>query len=147
MYRMLENLKPGSIEHQILRQFLFIENSIRPGKIAKSLSRRRSTINSALERMEQDNLVEWKKYGAVKLLRKGRRILKHLENHLHLIEIYLGKTLDLTTEEAQKQALSLAPHFSCDLIKKIYERYDEPCNCPNHTRSIYSPDSFSEEKT
>lgn len=142
---MIENLKTGSIEHQILRQFLFAEDAIRPGEIAKSLSRRRSTINSALERMVQDKLIEWEKYGPVRLLTKGRGVLKHLENHLHLIEIYLLKTLNLSKEEAQQQAISLAPHCSCSLIKKIYEQYNEPSKCPNHTRLIYNPDSFCEE--
>jgi DtxR family Mn-dependent transcriptional regulator len=125
------DVEPNTLEYRILMQFLVERNGIKAGDLAKRLDERHSTINSALKRMEERQLVKWNHYGAIELLEKGMDALKHAEVHHHLIEVYLVDTLELTPEEAHEESFRLAPHVSCTMIKRICDKYGNPATCPS----------------
>ena len=123
---MMDTPEPASLDYQILVQFLSTSTSIRPGTLAEIFQISHSTINSALKRMEQDGFITWKHYGDIELTEKGMDALKHIQVHLHLIEIFLVDSLGLTPDQAHDESLALAPHFSCIMIKKICDKYNNP---------------------
>ncbi|HME51048.1 MAG TPA: metal-dependent transcriptional regulator [Candidatus Lokiarchaeia archaeon] len=131
---MMETPEPGTLDYQILMQFLSNQISIRPGELSEQLQVRHPTINSALKRMEQDGYLTWKHYGGIKLTDKGMDALKHVEIHHHLIEVFLVDSLGLTPEEAHEESLALAPFFSCVIIKKICDKYKNPEFCPSNEK-------------
>ncbi|MFX0098493.1 MAG: metal-dependent transcriptional regulator [Candidatus Hodarchaeota archaeon] len=133
----MKKIKPGSLEYKILLEFLFQDAGLKPGELKQSLSVRHSTINSALARMEKKQILKWNHHGKVELLEAGKTILSHLEVHHHLIEIFLVESLGLSPGHAHKQSLELAPHFSCETIKKICDKYGRPKICPNHKEIIH----------
>ncbi len=141
----MDLLEPGTLEYSILQQFLFQEGGIKPGKIAKQLCKERSTINSAIERMGKKGILRWDKYNEIRLLNKGRNELKHIETHLHLIEVFLVDTLSISTKKAYKESLRLAPHFSCELIEKICNQYNKPEVCPNRRIIPHHPACHSHD--
>ncbi|HMF32020.1 MAG TPA: metal-dependent transcriptional regulator [Candidatus Lokiarchaeia archaeon] len=131
---MMETPEPASLDYQILVQFLSRKSSIRPGTLAEKLDISHSTINSALKRMESNGFVTWQHYGDIELTEKGRDALKHVEVHHHLIEVFLVDSLGLTPDEAHEESMTLAPHFSCIVIKKICTKYNNPEFCPSNDK-------------
>ncbi|NMC05384.1 MAG: metal-dependent transcriptional regulator, partial [Candidatus Lokiarchaeota archaeon] len=115
----------------ILMQFLQEKRGIKAGELAKRLNTSHSTINSALKRMGERQLVKWKHYGDIELDEKGINALKHAEVHHHLIEVYLVDTLGLAPEQAHEESFRLAPHVSCTMIKRICDKYGNPATCPS----------------
>jgi len=131
-------VEPHTIEYQILLQFLVKKDGIKAGNLAKQLGVPHSTINSALKRMEERQLLKWNHYGEIQLLEKGNNELQHAEVHHHLIELFLVDTLNLTPEEAYRESFILGPHFSCNVIKRICDKYGHPGTCPlNHPIPYY----------
>ncbi len=127
----MSDVEPNTLEYRILMQFLVEKNGIKPGELAKRFNISHSTINSALKRMGERNLVKWNHYGVIELLEKGTDALKHAEVHHHLIEVYLVDTLGLTPDEAHDESFRLAPHVSCTMIKRICDKYGNPATCPS----------------
>jgi len=128
----MEIVEANTLEYKILLQISREMNPLRPGDIAKRLDIRHSTINSALKRMETQQLLKWNHYGVIELLDKGKDAIKHIDVHLHLIATYLTETLNYSTDEAHEESLHLAPHFSCAMIKRICDKYGQPRICPSN---------------
>ncbi|MHA1684634.1 MAG: metal-dependent transcriptional regulator [Promethearchaeota archaeon] len=135
----MEEIAPGTLDYQILLEFLFRKIGMRPSDLAKNLSRKHSTINSALKRLESKKLLKWSPYGRIQLLESGAAMVQHVEIHLHLIEVLLVDSLGLEPQGAKIQAMKLAPYFSCDTIKKICDKYHRPVQCPNNHAIIHAP--------
>ena len=135
----MEDITPGTLDFQILLEFLFKKDGMKPSDLVKTLSRKHSTINSALKRLEKKKMIKWSPYGRIQLLQAGEVMLQHVETHLHLIEVFLVDSLDLDPKHAQLQAMRLAPHFSCETIKKICDKYNRPKHCPNMKVIVHAP--------
>jgi DtxR family Mn-dependent transcriptional regulator len=143
---MIETPEPASLDYQILVQFLYSKSSIRPRTLADNLNIRHSTINSALKRMENEGYLTWQLYGNLELTTKGKNALKHIEVHYHLIEVFLVDSLGMTPEEAREESMRLAPHFSCTMIKKICDKYNNPEYCPENMRIPDYPQCHTHEE-
>jgi Mn-dependent DtxR family transcriptional regulator len=134
--------EPGTLDYRILSYFLFNNQPIKPGTLAKELEIPHQTLNSALFRLSEHGLIKWEKYKDVQLTQGGLENLKHLEYHFHLVEIFLMNSLGLSSEEAIREASRLAPYFSCNLITAIYKKADNPSSCPNHVEPLHDPNCF-----
>ncbi|MHA1372323.1 MAG: metal-dependent transcriptional regulator [Promethearchaeota archaeon] len=130
-------IRDDSLEYKILIAFLNKQEGIRPGELKKDLGAKHSTINSVIRRMEGKGLLKWQPYGRVNLTPKGVEILNHIEMHHHLIEIFLVDCLNLTPDDARLESLRLAPNFSCELIKRICEKYGQPRRCPSNKEIVH----------
>jgi Mn-dependent DtxR family transcriptional regulator len=128
----MEMVEANTLEYKILLQFSQELTSLRPGDLAKLLEIRHSTINSALKRMESQQLLKWNHYGVIELLDKGKNAITHVDVHLHLIATFLMETLQYSPSEAHEESLRLAPHFSCTMIKRICDKYGQPRICPSN---------------
>jgi len=134
----LDAPEPGTLDYQILTQFLLNEVELTPREIATSLNIPHSTVNSVIKRLGEKGFLNWRRYGDIELTEHGKDALKHIEVHFHLIEVFLVESLGLSPKEAQNEARELAPHVSCMLIKKICEKYGKPRTCPmNNTIPDY----------
>ncbi|MCP4760887.1 MAG: hypothetical protein GY870_03835 [archaeon] len=125
-----ERPKPGSLEYEILITFLDQEKPKKPKEIADILEKKASTINSALKRMQEGGILHWHHYGKVEILNNGKEILKDIKRHLEHIETFLMESLNITKKEAESESKRLAPHFSCDIIDKICDKYN--CHVNGH---------------
>ena len=124
-------------EYQILDFLFYWGKPILPRDIANKLNLPHSTLNSVLHRLVGEDLIAWKKYGAVTLKGSGLELAKHLSNHHFIIEFFLKKTLDLSDEEAHYQALHLAGRVQCTLIDAICEKFNLP-KSDNYTKFCVS---------
>ncbi len=124
----MDIIDPHTLDYKILVEFLHDENQkIRPKEIAQRVEVPHSTVNSAIKRMK--DFIEWEPYGYIKLSDGGKDQLHHIRVHLHLIETFLTRSLDIDHEIAAEESLVLAPHFSCRLIKAICDNYQQPKRC------------------
>src|SRR4030042_3789530 len=96
-------VEADTLEYRILLQFSQEMQDLRPGDLAKRLEIRHSTINSALKRMESQQLLKWNHYGVIELLDKGKDAITHIDVHLHLIATYLVDTLNYSVTEAHEE--------------------------------------------
>ena len=62
--------------------------------------------------------------------------LKHVDIHHHLIEIFLVDALNICEKNAHIESIKLSPHFSCEIIKKICLKYDQPKENLYHREKI-----------
>jgi Mn-dependent DtxR family transcriptional regulator len=116
---------------------LLKKTKIKPVELASQLNSPTQTINSALKRMEERKQIIWKKYKEVGINMDNEESLIHLQNHIHLVEDFLIQTLNISKEEAFKEALKIAPIISCELAERICEKYHY-----NHCKGlvIYYPE-------
>ena len=114
----------NSSENQVLEFLFYWKRAIRPGDLKKELNIKHTTLNSILARLEEKNVITWKKYGPVSLTDAGRKSASHLTSHHLIIEYYLRKTLKIPDEVAHKEALHMANTFSCELIEAICTKYN-----------------------
>ena len=110
--------------------------------IAENLRLPQSTVSSTLKRMKDSkkkkNIFEWEPHHGVELTEEGQIIAEHIENHHHIMEIFLHKALELDEHQAHKESESLGISVSCDLTKIISNYYKltleslgESCICPD----------------
>lgn len=103
---------------------------IRAGDISKNLTIKHSTLNSILARIEEKDGIIWKKYGLISLTNCGKEYIEHLTKHKHLFSLLLTDTLKMSQEEAHSCVdVELSSNLSCQIIKRIAEKYNEPSSC------------------
>ncbi|MFW9923162.1 MAG: metal-dependent transcriptional regulator [Candidatus Thorarchaeota archaeon] len=122
------------IEEHILEFLYKWHRAIRIGDMIKELKKEgldipHSSINSVIQRLEDDELVQWEKYSTVSLTEKGLKKVAHKLRHSHLLVMFLMKTLNLPHEIALKESYSLSNAISCDLIERINKELEFPSKC------------------
>jgi len=90
-----------------------------------------SSINSIIQRLVEDELVEWEKYGPIRLTDKGRQLAAPNLRHYHLVVMFLMEVLGLSHEEAKEESQRISSVISCSLIDKINKALKNPekCHC------------------
>lgn len=106
-------------ENLVLDFLFYWHRPIRVGDLKNHLQIKHSTLNSVLNRLEKDHLVEWEKYGPVQLTEKGVQHASHLSNHHFIIEKFFKEILDLSEKKAHDEALHLAGALSCAIIEAM----------------------------
>jgi len=103
-------------KHSILEYLFYWNRPISPGVLTKQLEMKHSTLNSALKRLENQNLIQWDKYSQVQLTVEGKEQASHLSNHHFIVEKFLTDVLNLSPSLAHDEALNLSPYISCTVI-------------------------------
>ena len=80
--------------------------------------------------MKKKGLVEWSKYGQVKLLQEGRKIAAHHLKHHEILEKFFLQVLKLEPQEAHENALRATGCLSCEAILKMRELIQENQEIP-----------------
>lgn len=122
------------IEEKILEFLYQWHRAIRIGDLKKELTGKgleipHSSLNSMVQRLEEDELVHWEKYGTVSLTDKGLEKVAHKLRHSHLLVMFLMKTLNLSHEVALRESYTLSNAISCDLIAQINKNLEFPSKC------------------
>ena len=98
--------------------------------IADALDLPQSTVATDLKRISGRGLVTHSKGMPVKTTAEGREVAKEKLRHHRMLEVYLAEGLGLTPDEAHNESVKLMLLASCELVKRIEERYDNPVVCP-----------------
>jgi len=124
------------IDYQILKIIYRNDKQVRLKQIQeeikciKCIEIALSTINSCLERLEKENLVNWIRYSHVELTQKGENLAKELLRHAQLLELLLYNELEISIDKAHEESEKLNLMLSCETINRICEKYNHPNYCP-----------------
>ena len=131
----MKKLKRRLDLEETLLEFLFKwQRPIRIGDMRKELEKlgtkiAHSSLNSMIERLEAEGLVVWEKYGTVEITKAGENKIAHKMRHLHLLTMFLMKTLDISHDAAREESINLSRAISCRLIEKISHFLNNPKRC------------------
>lgn len=109
------------------------EKPIRAGDLFRIMNeeyhfdRSRQTLHSLIKKLQKNDLISWKPHKLVRLTEFGKKNALHITWHMHLLENYFQKTLDLTTATQTKESLRLAPIVSCEFINAIKKFHHADC--------------------
>lgn len=133
------------IDYKILR-YLNKDKKQKVGGIARSLKLAHSTVGSSVKRLEEEDLVLYKRYQLVELTKRGKNLAVELARHTHLLELLLYNELGLTIEQAHHESEKFNLLFSCNTINKICEKYNHPKVCPCGVKINSTPNCFCEQE-
>lgn len=113
------------------------------GDIAKQLNLPQSTVTSTLKRMKgtdkKKDIFTYEPHHGVSLTEYGKMVAVHIENHHHIMEIFLHKSLELDENQAHRESELLGLSVSCNLTNTISAYYNlskdslsKFCICPDH---------------
>lgn len=114
--------------------------------IAHSMKVSAASVTEMMQRLSEENLVEYEKYRGVKLTRAGNRHARKMRRKHRLVEKFLVNILDTDVDTAHEEACKLEHVFSDSAAQKLCRIIGEPdeCNdchdkysegCVNHTLS------------
>lgn len=131
-------------ERQIIKFVYRWNKQIPPNTrdIANQLNLPQSTVTSTLKRMKdskgKNNIFDWEPHHGVALTSDGEGTAAHIENHHHILELFLHRSLDIDENMAHQESELLGIAMSCNLTEKIYEKYNltiddmaKSCICPD----------------
>ncbi len=137
-------------ERQIIKFVYRWKEPIPPNTrdIADQLNVPQSTVTSTLKRMKdsqnKNKIFAWEPHHGVALTEKGKGTAEHIENHHHILEFFLHKSLNLDGNIAHQESDLLGVSVSCNLTERIFEKYKisfddigKFCICPDETECVF----------
>ena len=122
--------KELSIQQNKVLEFIYRWiRPIRAGDLSKEMNIKHTTMNSQLKSLEEKELIEWDRYGPIKLTTKGLNTAKHLNRHHGILENFMIEILGMDKNDAQVETLSLAPIVSCNFVNSIGKKFELPTIC------------------
>lgn len=132
------------LDYQVLK-ILYSSENVKVGDISKRINTAHSTIGSCIKRLENEGYVIYKRYKPVILSEKGKDLSIELTRHARLLEMLLINELKMNAEEAHAECEKFNLLFSCNVIKRICERYGHPKECPCGEEILSSSDCICEK--
>lgn len=102
------------------------EDRVRTSEIADHLDVTAPTVSSMLDKLEQRELIDRKKYKGVTLTADGERVALEVIRHHRLLESYLTEHLDYSWADVHEEADRLEHHISDDLAARVAAALDDP---------------------
>ncbi|UCD01197.1 MAG: metal-dependent transcriptional regulator [Promethearchaeota archaeon] len=133
------------IDYKVLR-ILHRNDPLKVGSIAKKIGLPHSTVGSCIKRLENNGYVVYQRYNPVILTDKGTDLAIELNRHAHLLEMLLINELEIEANDAHAECEKFNLLFSCNVIKKICERYKHPKECSCGEEISNSSDCFCEKE-
>ena len=101
------------------------KSSVRTTDIARRLGISKPSVNRAVTTLKAKGLVLHEPYGAVILTDKGRELSEYTGNKNKTIKRFLVTVLNLSDDEAEKEACSIGRTMSYGTVEKMIS-YMEP---------------------
>jgi DtxR family Mn-dependent transcriptional regulator len=98
----------------------------KPVAVSKYLGLTKQTVTERLQKMSEDGLVNYVRYGSVSLTPRGKRLAKDLTFKHRLIEVFLHDILNRPASEVHEEAHLLEHAFSDSSIKAMKKLLKNP---------------------
>lgn len=99
---------------------------IRTSQVADYLDLTQPTVSSMLETLEEQGLIDRKKYHGVHLTEQGERVALEVIRHHRLLEAYLTTELDYDWADVHEEADRLEHHISEELERRLVDALGNP---------------------
>lgn len=97
--------------------------------IAHNMKVSPASVTEMMQRLSEENLVEYEKYRGVKLTRAGNRHARQMKRKHRLMEKFLVNILDTDVDTAHEEACKLEHVFSDAAAQKLCRIIGEPDDC------------------
>jgi len=87
--------------------------------VAKTLDVRMPSVTGAIKKLSDLDLVVYKKYGLIKLTKKGENLAKDVYKKHDALFVFLTRFLGVTKEVALEEACAIEHNISESTLKKL----------------------------
>lgn len=94
-------------------------NNIRVTDIANKMNCSKPSVNKALNNLKETDLVNYESYGKIELTEKGEELAKKILETYDIVYLFLKEVLDLTEEDAKREAEKIKLSISDVTINKL----------------------------
>ena len=111
---------------------LMEENSeVKSVDVADYLDVKKPSVSEMLKNLNNDGLIQYRKYSRIKLTRKGINSAKNLTARHRIIETFLNEMLNINKKSVHEEAHRLEHAFSNESIEKIRRLLHNPKTDPH----------------
>ena len=111
---------------------LMEENSeVRSVDVADYLDVKKPSVSEMLKNLNNDGLIQYRKYSRIKLTKKGLDSAKNLTARHRIIETFLNEMLNINKKSIHEEAHRLEHAFSNESIEKIRRLLHNPKTDPH----------------
>lgn len=89
------------------------------------------TVSSMLDKLDERELIDRKKYGGVTLTPEGEQVALEVIRHHRLLEAYLAEQLDYPWSEVHDEACTLEHHISEEFEERMVAVLGDPSTDPH----------------
>lgn len=116
------------VQEDYVRAIYYVGQGLaaKPVAVSKYLGLTKQTVTERLQKMSDDGLVNYVRYGSVSLTAKGERLAKDLTFKHRLIEVFLHEVLERPVDQVHEEAHLLEHAFSDASISAMKKLLKNP---------------------
>ena len=96
-----------------------LKGVVRVKDVAKNLKVKMPSVTGAIKKLSDLDLVVYKKYGLIKLTKKGENLAKDVYKKHDALFVFLTRFLGVTKEVALEEACAIEHNISDSTLKKL----------------------------
>ncbi len=93
--------------------------NIRVTDVANKMNCSKPSVNKALYNLKDNGLVNYETYGTIELTEEGENLAKKILEAYDIVYLFLKDVLNLSAEEAEKEAEKIKLSITDDTINKL----------------------------
>lgn len=93
--------------------------NIRVTDVANKMNCSKPSVNKALYNLKDNGLVNYETYGTIELTKEGENLAKKILEAYDIVYLFLKDVLNLSKEEAEKEAEKIKLSITDDTINKL----------------------------
>ena len=106
-------------------------NEVKSVDVADYLDVKKPSVSEMLKNLNNDRLIQYRKYSRIKLTKKGHDSAKNLTARHRIIETFLNEMLNINKKSIHEEAHRLEHAFSNESIEKIRVLLHNPKTDPH----------------
>jgi len=107
------------------------ERDVKSVELADYLNITKPSVSEMLQELDNEDLIDYKKYSKLKFTPKGKKIAKKLTFKHRIIESFLKNTLKINSKAIHKEAHRLEHAFSDESVNKLSRFLGNPKKDPH----------------
>ena len=93
--------------------------NIRVTDIANQMNCTKPSVNKAIKNLKENKLINYETYGTIELTEEGENLAKKILETYDIVYLFLKDVLNLTKEEAEKEAEKIKSSITDETINKL----------------------------
>jgi DtxR family Mn-dependent transcriptional regulator len=116
-----ENMVSKALEEYIKTMYILKRQNgnIRVTDVANKMNCSKPSVNKALYNLKDNGLVNYETYGTIELTEEGENLAKKILEAYDIVYLFLKDVLNLSAEEAEKEAEKIKLSITDDTINKL----------------------------
>ena len=110
-----------SLEEYLKNMYILQKQNgnIRVTDIANKMNCTKPSVNKAIYNLKDNGLLTYESYGTIELTQEGEKLAKKILEAYDIVYLFLKDVLNLTKEEAEKEAEKIKSSITDETINKL----------------------------